>query len=70
MIGQQQLGRLAERAEQLLAARTAEGTIDPDLADRLGEAMDAFQAGARAAADGEPEPPAVAEALVALPLAP
>ena len=67
VIGQQQLGRLAERTEQLLASRTAEGTIDPDLADRLGEGMDAFQAGARAAADGEPEPPAVAEALEALP---
>ena len=29
--------------------------------------MDAFQAGAEAAAAGEPEPPSVAEALVALP---
>ena len=67
VVGQQQLGRLAERTEQLLAARTAEGTIDPDLAGRLGEAMDAFEAGAGAAARGEPEPPAVAEALVALP---
>lgn len=66
VIGQNQLGRLAERAEQLLTARAKEGTIDADLAARLSAAMDAFQEGSKAAADGDPEPPSVSDALVAL----
>jgi chemotaxis protein histidine kinase CheA len=66
VIGQDHLGRLAERAEQLLAARAGEGTIDPELAGRLGGAMDAFREGARAAAEGESEPSSVPDALVAL----
>jgi chemotaxis protein histidine kinase CheA len=67
VLGEQRLGQLAERAEQLLAANTADGALDPEFAAPLTEAMDAFQAGADAAAAGEPEPPSVAEALVALP---
>ena len=66
VIGQDHLGRLAERAEQLIAARASEGTIDPELANKLVEAMEAFQAGAEAAAKGEPEPQSVPDALVAL----
>ena len=67
MIGQQRLGRLAERAEQLLAANAVGGGIALELAAPLTDVLDAFQAGADAAAAGEPEPPSVAEALVALP---
>jgi chemotaxis protein histidine kinase CheA len=66
VIGQDHLGRLAERAEQLLAARAKEGTIDAELAGKLADAMDAFRAGARAAANGDPEPGSVPDALVAL----
>lgn len=66
VIGEQRLGRLAERAEQLLGAAT-DGALDLELAAPLTEAMDAFQAGAEAAAAGKPEPRSVAEALVALP---
>ena len=67
VIGEQRLGRLAERAEQLLSASEKEGTLDAELAGKLSDSMDAFQAGARAAAKGDPEPPSVADALVALP---
>jgi chemotaxis protein histidine kinase CheA len=66
VIGQDHLGRLAERAEQLLAARADEGTMEAELAGKLSSAMDAFQAGAQAAARGEPEPASVPDALVAL----
>ncbi len=66
VIGEDHLGRLAERAERLLAARTDDGTIDAALAARLSEAMDAFREGSQAAADGEPEPDSVPESLVAL----
>ena len=67
VIGQQRLGRLAEGAEQVLSASEREGTLDAGLAGKLLDSMDAFQAGARAAAKGDPEPPSVADALVALP---
>ena len=59
--GEQRFGRLAERAEQLLAANAVGGALAPELAAPLTE-VDAFQAGADAAAAGEPEPPSVAEA--------
>ena len=67
VLGEQRLGQLAERAEQLLAANAADGALDPEFAAPVTEVMDAFQVGAEAAAAGEPEPPSVAEALVALP---
>lgn len=67
VIGQHRLGQLADRAEQLLAANAAEGGIDLELAAQLTDVLDAFKAGADAAAAGEPEPPSVAEALVAVP---
>jgi chemotaxis protein histidine kinase CheA len=66
VIGQDHLGRLAERAEQLLVAAAKDGTVEPELATKLSDAMDAFQAGAEAAAKGEPEPVSVPDSLVAL----
>ena len=66
VIGQDHLGHLADRTEQLIVARTKEGTIDPDLAAKLAGAMEAFRAGAEAAAAGEPEPASVRDSLVAL----
>jgi chemotaxis protein histidine kinase CheA len=66
VLGQNHLGRLADRAEQLLAAAARDGTVDPELAAKLSEAMDAFEAGAAAASRGEPEPASVPDSLVAL----
>ena len=66
VVGQKQLGRLAERAEQLLAAASGDGVISEQLAGDLTQAAEAFQAGAEAAAKGEPEPQSVPDALVAL----
>jgi len=66
VIGEAHLGRLAERAEKLLAARIEPGTIDAGLNGRLTAAVVAFHEGAHAAADGQPEPPSVAQALGAL----
>lgn len=66
VIGEDQLGRLAERAEKLLAARVEPGTIDAGLSHRLIAAVDAFHEGAAAAAEGRPQPDSVAQALGAL----
>ena len=66
VIGEEQLGRLAERAEKLLAARVEPGTIDAGLNRRLIAAVDAFHEGATAAAEGRPQPDSVAQALGAL----
>jgi chemotaxis protein histidine kinase CheA len=67
VIGQDQLGALARRAEDAIAARLGAGTIGEDLAKQLGDAADAFGEGARAAAAGELPPPSVAAARAALP---
>jgi chemotaxis protein histidine kinase CheA len=67
VIGQDHLGALARRAEDAIAARLGAGTIGEDLAQKLGDAADAFGEGARAAAAGEPPPPSVAAARAALP---
>ena len=39
VIGEQRLGRLAERAEQLLSASEKEGTLDAELAGKLSDSM-------------------------------
>jgi chemotaxis protein histidine kinase CheA len=67
VIGQSHLGALARRAEDAIAARLGAGTIGDKLAKQLSDAADAFGEGARAAAEGKPEPPSVAKAEAALP---
>jgi chemotaxis protein histidine kinase CheA len=67
VIGQDHLGALARKAEDAIAARLGAGTVGEELAQQLSDAAEAFGEGARAAADGKPEPASVAKAQAALP---
>ena len=66
VVGQNRLSELARQIEIALVQRTAPGVIDPELADTLAGAAEAFRQGVQAAANGEPEPATVGESLVAL----
>jgi chemotaxis protein histidine kinase CheA len=66
VVGRPRLAELAERIEIALAGVAANGRIEAGLAAGVAGAVSALRAGARAAAAGEPEPPAVAEAIASL----
>ncbi len=66
VVGQPRLAELGARIESALAQRTAPGTIGEALAEAIVGGTAALRAGARAAAEEEPEPASVASALAAL----
>jgi chemotaxis protein histidine kinase CheA len=63
VVGQKRLGELALRLETALADRTDSGQIDPKLAARIIAGVSSLDEGAKAAAEGIPEPPSVGESL-------
>ena len=66
VIGESRLAELADRIERAIAERIEPGTIDSPLAARLTAAVDALGEGVVAAAQGDPEPPSLAESLGSL----
>lgn len=63
VVGQKRLGELALRLETVLADRTDSGRIDPKLAARIIAGVSSLDEGAKAAAEGSPEPPSVRDSL-------
>src|SRR5262245_35961384 len=66
VVGQDRLAELARLREEALADREEAGQIEPELASAILDAAAALDEGARAAAQGAGEPPAVGKALAAL----
>jgi HPt (histidine-containing phosphotransfer) domain-containing protein len=66
VVGQKRLAKLGEQVEIALVQRIGPGTVDAELAAKVVAAIEAFQAGAQAAAAGEDEPASVGESLSAL----
>jgi chemotaxis protein histidine kinase CheA len=63
MVGQSRLGELAEELERFFADRAESGRIDPKEAAAAVAAVSSLDEAAKAAAEGSPEPPSVAESL-------
>lgn len=63
MVGQSRLGELAEQLERFFADRTDSGRLEPKEAAAAVAAVSSLDEAAKAAAEGSPEPPSVAEAL-------
>ena len=66
VVGATRLAELAREIEVALVQRTAPGTLPPELASTVAAATTAFRDGARAAAQGDPEPPSVETGIAAL----
>ena len=66
VVGQTRLAELALAIEVVLVQRIGPGLIPSEIADPIVAGVDALQAGARAAASGDPEPASVAESISAL----
>ena len=66
VVGQSRLAELATRIEVILTAQIGPGTVDRELAEVLIGSTAALREGAKAAAEGAAEPPAVGEALDSL----
>jgi chemotaxis protein histidine kinase CheA len=66
VVGQDRLAEIARLMEEALADRTESGEVEPEVAAAIVTGSGALQQGAKAAASGEAEPPAVDEALTAL----
>ena len=66
VVGASRLAELAQEIEVALVRRTTPGTLTPELASALIDATIALRDGARAAAQGEPEPASVAVGLATL----
>jgi chemotaxis protein histidine kinase CheA len=63
VVGQARLGKLAECLEHFFAARADSGRIETKSAAVVIAAVSSLDEGAKAAAEGSPEPPSVAESL-------
>jgi chemotaxis protein histidine kinase CheA len=63
VVGQARLGELAERLERFFVAHKSSGRIDPKEAAVAIAAVSSLDEGAKAAAEGSPEPPSVAQSL-------
>ncbi|MGH2982731.1 MAG: Hpt domain-containing protein [Solirubrobacterales bacterium] len=63
VVGLSRLGKLAERLEHFFAERTDSGRIEPKEAATAVAAVSSLDEAAKAAAEGGPEPPSVAESL-------
>jgi len=66
VVGQKRLAELALAIEVVLVQRIASGEIPEDLVGPIVAGAEALKEGAKAAADGQPEPSSVADALAAL----
>jgi chemotaxis protein histidine kinase CheA len=63
VVGQDRLGELAERLERFFAAHSESGRIELKEAAVAVAAVSSLDEGAKAAAEGSPEPPSVAQSL-------
>jgi chemotaxis protein histidine kinase CheA len=66
VVGQERLAELARLMEDALADSASSGEIEPSVSAAILTATAALDEGAKAAAGGNGEPPAVGEALAAL----
>jgi chemotaxis protein histidine kinase CheA len=66
VVGQERLAEVARLMEEALADSTDSGQIEPEVVDAILTGTGALQKGAKAAASGKDEPPAVGDALAAL----
>jgi chemotaxis protein histidine kinase CheA len=66
VVGQERLAEVARLMEDALAERAESGVVEPDVAAAILTGAAALDEGAKAAAGGNGEPPAVGEALAAL----